>query len=548
MNAQYLLSDSIIVDREMLEPASNSIHLYAHLAEARPACPSCHQSSQRVHSQYIRRIADLPWARMKVLLHLTVRRFFCTNPTCVRRTFTEQAAAVITPYARRTERLKAAQRELAFASGGEAAARTAKDLGLQASPDSFLRLIRSTPEPTFPSPRVLGVDDWALRKRHRYGTILIDMERGKPVDLLPDREPETVARWLQTHPGVEIVTRDRASSYAEGISQGAPQALQVADRWHLLQNVGDATERRLDRQHSALRQIQSESTQTPSLRLAESLDTPAVAPARVSRAERLIAEHRAQRWVRFQEMKTLQAQGLSQRAIARKLHLHRRTVRRYLNADEFPERAARPPQPNPLDPYQSFLQERWRAGVRDYLQLCHDLRGLGYTGSKTRVRDWATEQRRAMALELRTACTDTTATPQARRRPGISARRAAWLLVRPPNELTLEEQALLTQLKSCCLAASLAHELVQAFGTIVRERNIAALSVWLQAAKGSGLLEFRTLAVGLERDWGAVRAALSLPWSNGPTEGHVHRLKLIKRQMYGRANFDLLRRRVLHGY
>lgn len=547
MDAQYLLADSIIVDQEMLDPTSDSIHLYAHLAVAQPVCPDCRQLSARVHSQYMRTITDLPWARMKVLLFLTVRRFFCSNSTCARRTFTEQVPAVIAPYARRTERLKAAQRELAFASGGEAAARTAEEIGLKTSPDSFLRLIRTAPDPTVATPRVLGVDDWAFRKRHRYGTILIDLEHSKPIDLLPNREPETVAKWLRAHPGVEIVTRDRASAYAEGITQGAPQALQVADRWHLLQNVGDATERFLDRQHSALRQIQTESSQPPSPLSRESIGNSPVAPAKVTRGQRLIAEHRARRLTKFQEMKALQAQGLSQRAISRKLHLHRRTVRRYLNADEFPERAARLPQANPLDPFQSYLQERWKADVRDYVQLYHELRDLGYAGSKTRVRDWASEQRRSTAIDPRTS-TDASPTPRGKRRPGISARRVAWLLVRPSNELTSEEQDLLTQLKSHCLAANLAHELVQAFSTIVRERNAGALKDWLQAAKTSGLLEYRTLAVGLERDWEAVRAALSFPWSNGPTEGHVHRLKLIKRQMYGRAKFDLLRRRVLHGY
>src|SRR5574337_136699 len=241
---------SLLIDAIDLQPSGLSLMIHSCQDTC---CPDCEQPARRVHSHYTRKFADVPWVGTAVCIFFRARRFFCDNPMCERRTFTEQLPELLAPYARRTRRLAAAQWTLAFALGGEPGARAALRLEMPASPDTLLRLIRNAPEMTYPIPRVLSVDDWAFRKGQTYGTILIDVESGDPVDLLPDRSQATFTKWLQTHPGIEIITRDRASAYAQAAAEGAPQALQVADRFHLLVNLRKTVERFLDRHQADLR-------------------------------------------------------------------------------------------------------------------------------------------------------------------------------------------------------------------------------------------------------------------------------------------------------
>jgi transposase len=247
----------------------------------------------------------------------------------------------------------------------------------------------------------------------------------------------------------------------------------------------------------------------------------------------------------------LHSAGVSARGIAKQLQLRRVTVTRYLAADSFPERAPRPVQRSILDPFIPVMQARWRAGCDNGMQLWGEIQAQGYRGSRALVARWVAQQRGVLPAAVAGA-----GVPKRRgRRPkkhapppaprALSARRAAWLLVRRRADLTADEQRLLEQLTAACSAAARAYELAQAFTQMVRERNDALLDGWVAAVEESGLADLRSFAAGLRRDETAVRAGLSLPWSQGQVEGQVNRLKLIKRRGYGRANFDLLRQRVL---
>src|SRR5581483_5951576 len=307
------------------------------------ACPVCEQSSSRTHSGYQRSLQDLPCCGQVLRLRITVRRFFCDNAACHRKVFAEQLPELMLPYARRTVRHNAALTTIGLAHGGEAGQRTAQQLGFRVSADTLLRRVRGIPDPPVGEVRVLGVDDFALRRGQNYGTLLVDEETHKPIDLLPDREATTLAKWLKKHPEVEVITRDRARAYAEAAREGAPQAQQVADRFHLGLNLREAVERALGKRNAELRQAAQEVSpryQTEKLLREEGLlqELPAPAKRRVTKPEALHAERRERRLARYEEVHRLFQAGLSKSAIARQVGIKRETVRVFLRAETFPER------------------------------------------------------------------------------------------------------------------------------------------------------------------------------------------------------------------
>jgi transposase len=226
-------------------------------------CPCCAVPSSSVHSRYQRRLADLPWGTRPVRIQLTVRKWLCRNPSCPRRIFTERVPELVAAYARKTQRLLAALQAIGVALGGQAGAPLAHLLGLPASRDTLLRLVRRLPLPVIPSLHAIGVDDWAHRKRQRYGTIVVDLERQRPVALLHDREASTLATWLRGHPGITVITRDRLKAYIDGARAGAPQATQVADRFHLLQNLAEALDQVFSAQGPALKAVSDAWSRAP---------------------------------------------------------------------------------------------------------------------------------------------------------------------------------------------------------------------------------------------------------------------------------------------
>nr|MDQ2686781.1 ISL3 family transposase [Armatimonadota bacterium] len=441
--------------------------------------------------------------------------------------FAQRVDGVARRYRRKTTRLDDLLQRLTWQIGAAEAARIAQLLGLVLSPDAALYRFKRSPCPqsTGRAPEALGIDDFAFRRGHSYGTILIDLATRTPVDLLPDRERASVEKWLQEHPGAKIISRDRSAIYADAIREAAPEATAVADRFHLLKNLMETFQTQIGKENKAIREALI--PQTASLE-----DAGPVTQAR--RVQRRSQESRQSRLERWQKVHDLFGQGYFKKEIARLTDLDVRTVRQYLRADTFPERKRGSPVNGPLTPYKEYLLRRWEEGCRNALQLWREVKEQGYPGCATAVRDFVVPLRQPGM------------TPAIRRAERVvpSPRALSWLLALPERR-TAEQTVLVEKICAACPTLLLCRDLVLSFQEIMRRRAVGELDGWLERAGTSDLSAFATFVRGIRADIQAVRAAFSLEWSNGPTEGNVNRLKFIKRQGYGRAGFDLLRRRVL---
>ena len=514
------------------------------VASTRPSasCAVCGHKTARLHSHYRRTVADLPWGGRSVRLSLVVRRFRCWAPECPRRIFAERLASVVEPYARKTTRLHKILLLVGFALGGEGGARLLWRLGMRASPSTLLRYVRSSPSVLHPPPNAVGIDDWAFRRGHRYGTIVVDLQRHEVIDLLEDREAGSVSAWLKRHPEIRIVARDRGGAYAEAAAKGAPQAVQVADRWHLLKNATEVVQRFVERNHAVLGKAAQRVMQTQRIDTSVA-ESPRSISMLSSREERGSLERRQKRYARYREVMELHRQGSSERAIARALSINRATVRRFIAAGTFPERAPHKRAGSILDPYIPYIHRRWAEGCENAIQLWREIEALGYGGKVAMVRRYARRLRARLTgstPEQRAAFLANAKTFKA-----PSVKRATWWLVGPTEDLDKEQRAFVEQLCRLCPQMDPVRELARGFRKIVSERRAEELDAWLDAAESSEVAEIENFARALRRDYEAVAAALEYEWSSGQTEGQINRLKLIKRQMYGRASFDLLRQRVL---
>jgi transposase len=476
-------------------------------------CPGCGILSARIHSRYRRRLTDLPIANRPVCIVILARRFHCDAVLCGRRIFAERFDKdVLAPWARRTTRLDHIVHCLGLVLGGRPAASFARRLMLPVSNDTLLRVVRRRGSPRFVAPSVIGIDDWAWRRNQRYGTIICDLERRKTIALLPDREPATAQEWLSGKPQISVVARDRGGGYALAAAKALPQASQVADRWHLMENASRAF---LDAVRKSMRQIRA------------AIGAATINPELLTAAERLQYDGYLHREEENAVILRLAKEGVSIKEIVRRTGYSRglvRKVARGQRSDVFRVRESS------LELYLPWLDAQWTAGRRNGSQLWRQLKAQGFRGCLRVVSEWAGRRRRAEKVDGEALS----------RAP--SARTIARLLTVGRNDLTKSETVTVAAIESGAPLLVAAREVIAAFQAMIRKKSLDDLDPWLERARSSLVASF---ANGVAKDRAAVSAAIVSAWSNGQTEGQITKLKLVKRQMYGRGKIDLLQARVI---
>jgi transposase len=577
----------MLIDRVEQTDSQLTVTVISTRTEA--ACPGCGCPSEHVHSQYQRTVNDVPCGGRTVVLQLHVRKFFCLQLCCPRKVFAERLAELVQPWARVSHRLLEELKALGLSASAEVNERLAPRLGMKVKPATLLRYLRTIPPPLDTPVHVLGLDDFAMRRGDCYGTILVDLQTHRPIELLPDRTAEAVLPWLSKHPEIDVVSRDRASSYADAVKRARPHAIQVADRYHLVQNLREHLQRLLDRKRTRLPLVEETSLTALKTGTTDSLGIPCDLPpgerlvatpecaeaerpeqplnpvqpeqpvslmeqeaalSSLTYAERQKQISRDKRYARYEEVMALHRAGMGLRAIARQLRISRKVVRRFVASPGFPERAEGTGQhhnkKSKLAPYLPYLRERWASGAHNGLQLFREIEERGYTGSRSLlgrlIAQWRTELP-AKPRQGKPRKPRLIALPGRRR---LSSRSASFLMILPSEKQTAVQQQ---QVEHICQASDelrTVYLLSQEFVTMLKQRRAEALDEWLRQAKESHVAELKSFANGILRDYAAVYAAGSRPESNGITEGHVNRLKFLKRQMFGRAHLDLLRVKVLH--
>lgn len=533
----FLLPEQLQVKDCSLSLVAGHLIIKTSSCQTASICPSCGCVGERRHSRYTRKFGDLPSSGYGVQVLMLSRKYFCDNPECTQKVFTERFKKEIVPYHRRFNRCTELLRSLALELGGNKGSAIAYHTHLPVSPSTILRIIKRqdlvVPQMTS---GVIGIDDWAFKKGRTYGTIIVDLHENKVIDLLPDREAATVSQWLKGHQEVKVISRDRGGPYSKGGREGAPQAIQVADRFHLLMNLTAATKRmfqsmgrELTKAFTLYNNPKSSTSLIPAAKgiSLEEQEMPTVTNIAINSSPELL--------LKFDKVKELKDKGYTIRAISRSLGITRITIRKYLRMDFLPKKTGS--RSTNFDAYQGYLLQEINAG-KLYTDLHADIVKLGFNGGYTQFCN-------NMNILLKT---NKITRPHRKTDPSIiktwSAGKLSFLLQKERAELTTEDKKFLGQLCRQYPVVNQTAKQVKQFKKLFEHKQEGSLEQWLHDVANS-ISGIKVFAKGIQSDFEAVNNAVVSPYSNGQVEGQVNRLKNIKRRMYGRASFELLRKMVI---
>ncbi len=528
------LPEGMLIDQ--IQITETGLVITATATHPASCCPLCSEGSSSLQSHYQRTLSDVPCGGRQVQLCLTVRRFYCRNPLCERKVFTERLPRFVAPWARLTIRLCEALQAIGLATCGKGGARLAAHLGMQTSRNTLLRRIMDIPDNSTKSVVFLGIDDFSFRSGYRFGTILVNLESHRVVDLLPDRQAETAARWMYQQPDLAVISRDRGGEYASAAREGAPRAIQCADRFHVVKNLTEAVQVLLARCQAEIFVAKDQEEPTGEKTKKPLISIEQWRPPEPRSVEKARLARRAGRYARYQQVVEFGRQGMAPKEIAGRLGLSDRTVQTWLAAGTFPEARKRRKKASSFDAFAPFVLKRWKEGEHKGTVLYREIKAQGYIGSDRSVYRYLATLKQA----------EIQAPTNVERIKKYTPNTAVWLFVRDPETLDEIEQEDLATMLWVSPPLKKAYDLIQRFLEMVHKREGQRLNSWLVKVAESGLPEFQSFAAGVEKDKDAVQAGLTWPINNGMVEGHVTKLKLIKRQMYGKAGFALLRQRVLH--
>jgi transposase len=503
------------------------VHLYATSSTA--LCPRCGTPGSRVHSRYVRTIADVAFGGRSLVLKLRVRKWLCRETSCSQQIFAERFPELVQRYARMTDRLIKALQSIGVTTNGADAARIASSLSMPTTAKTIIRRVVQLPLPSEGEVAKVGIDEWAWKKGQRYGTILVDLEKRQIVQLLADRSVETSQAWLRKHPEIDLISRDRGKIFREAATNGAPQAKQVVDRFHLQKNFAQALEKFFRKQERALKKaIQGSTSKTRSA-------PRTTVPEKVAQERQ--ARHRQQVKLHKRIWK-LYRQGYHKEQIAQLVGVSSRKVYRVLEQETPPPPRRRARSSSIVDPYLSYLTARWNQGCHNVAKLYEEIVAQGYTGTQRTVQMRLRPFRQQVARPISKQMIIWDKPP--------SSRSVALMMVRSAQNRTSEQAAYLDQLIQSNETMAVVFNLAQDFGHLLRKREgQVQLEQWKAAVRASGIAELIAFVDGLADDAEAIANGCTMAWSNGMVEGFVNKVKWIKRSSYGQAGFPLLQRRVL---